>query len=184
MMSTIQQAVSESTRLLSAWQEKADRLDENERKALVTQLKTLFSEELGRRGFFAAYSTSDLQLTQTMKESLKAAVIDNIDAVGDIMVKNIFMSGQSFLLMQRHAQGNIEDKRKAEASRQTMIKSLDLVQGLGLDEIKNKLEDALLAIDSYQEENENPEAKWHQFFKRWNYKRENLERMPDLLNEA
>lgn len=183
MMSTIQQALSESTRLLSTWQEKADELNEKEREALVAQLKTLFSEELGRRGFFAAYSTSDLQLSKSMKESLKAAVIENIDAVGDIMVKNIFMSGQSFLLMQRQAQGNSEDERKAEASRQTMIKSLDLVQGLGLDEIKTKLELALLAIDSYQDENENPEDKWHQFFKRWNYKRANLERMPDLLKQ-
>jgi hypothetical protein len=180
MMSTIQQAVSESTRLLSTWQEKADRLDDKERLALEVQLKTLFSEELGRRGFFAAYSTSDLQLTKAMQETLKAAVLSNIDAVGDIMVKNVFMSGQSYL----GCLASLTHEGKAEASKQTMIKSLDLIQRLGIDEIKNKLQDALLAIHSYQDENENPQDKWQQFFKRWNYRRENLEKMPDLLNEA
>lgn len=162
---------------------------------MLATMKELLASDLAARGFMAALSTSQIDLSGDFLKALKQAVQEHPAVSHDLIVKNIIMSATASI--QHKNSGKSE---QALASQAVSERNCRLAQLLSNDGLDATLKAASQAIDSFQitradaaaatsttgasSEAGQTDDYWHSFFRRWGYTRELLQEVQSRYSSS
>lgn len=195
-MQTIQQSISDSMRVLEKWTEAQNSTPPAvSTEEMLATMKELLASDLAARGFMAALSTSQIDLSGDFLKALKQAVQEHPAVSHDLIVKNIIMSATASI--QHKNSGKSE---QALASQAVSERNCRLAQLLSNDGLDATLKAASQAIDSFQitradaaaatsttgasSEAGQTDDYWHNFFRRWGYTRELLQEVQSRYSSS
>ncbi len=167
-MQTIQQAISESMKLIASIEEGT-----MEKSEITEKVSALFENEVSARGFMAALGTSSVTLSKDAYEGLLDGLKQHQEVAYDLLVKNIIMSASATLT---HEENGKEDMRVS--SEQVTARCLDLAKALNDAKLNAKVEEVLAAIHTFQldpKAKHDSHAMWFDFFERWGYEGRHLD---------
>jgi|GEM_PF-694179 len=178
-MASIQEAMSNSTRLLEAAEKGTIAPDK-----LAIEVESLLANNLSARGFMAALATGELPRDPKIQSALLKGISAGKANSYELIVKNIVMSGCSAIEHEKNGR-----KKEAEGSRATSASSIELARLLAdpdLDALAKEAHNAIQAKTSGQSENNSaPQSDiWFKFFERWGYSNESLQLVADSLRSA
>lgn len=179
-MQTIQQSISDSMRVLENWTEAQNSTTHDVTAAqMLATMRELLANDLSARGFMAALSTSQIDLSGDFLKALKEAVNEHPAVCHDLIVKNIIMSATASI--QHRNSGKTEQALASQAVSERNCRLAQLLRNEGLDAT---LKAAITAIESFEKrfmdsaaatsETDQTNDYWHKFFRRWGYSRELL----------
>jgi len=166
-MQTIQQAISESMKLIASIEEGA--LGKAE---ITNKVSALFDNELSARGFMAALGSSKVKLSEESYAGLLEGLKEHKDIAYDLLVKNIIMSSSASLT---HEENGKEDMRVS--SEEVTARCLDIARALNDVKLNAKVEEVLAAIHTFEQDpvaKHDTHAMWFDFFERWGYEGRHL----------
>ncbi|MBI5173039.1 MAG: hypothetical protein SFV17_22080 [Candidatus Obscuribacter sp.] len=195
-MQTIQQSISDSMRVLEKWTEAQNSTPPAvSTEEMLATMKELLASDLAARGFMAALSTSQIDLSGDFLKALKQAVQEHPAVSHDLIVKNIIMSATASI--QHKNSGKSE---QALASQAVSERNCRLAQLLSNDGLDATLKAASQAIDSFETTRADTAAAtsaagasseagqtddyWHSFFRRWGYTRELLQEVQSRYSSS
>jgi len=129
-------------------------LDEN---AIEKEVSTIVNNKNGGRGFFVAYLTSDLSLSDEPSEGIINGLKSAMDIVGELLVKNLAMSSAMTIT---HSRNN--DFKNVKGSQRVYERTNNLIKQIKLDLVRQELEKLKVTIV-------NGEGDYNDFLERWNY---------------
>ncbi|NJL71986.1 MAG: hypothetical protein HC888_10495 [Candidatus Competibacteraceae bacterium] len=113
-MQTIQQSISDSMRVLEKWTEAQNGTAHDVTAAqMLATMRELLANDLSARGFMAALSTSQIDLSGDFLKALKEAVKEHPAVCHDLIVKNIIMSATASI--QHRNSGKTEQALASQA---------------------------------------------------------------------
>ncbi len=179
-MQTIQQSISDSMRVLEKWTEaQTGTVHDVTTAEMLATMRELLASDLSARGFMAALSTSQIELSGDFLKALKEAVNEHPTVSHDLIVKNIIMSATASI--QHRNSGKTEQALASQAVSERNCRLAELLSNEGLDAT---LKAASTAIESFEKrladssvatsETDQTNDYWHKFFRRWGYSRELL----------
>lgn len=127
------------------------------------RVESLLSSKNGGRGFFVAYLTSDLPLSDCPSEGIISALRSTEAISGDLLVKNLAMSSAMKIAHSRN-----HDLENVIGSERVCRRTRNLIQKLSLPSIKQELH-------KLQNTLKNERGEYLSFLQRWQYDTEQKE---------
>ncbi len=167
-MQTIQQAISDSMKLIASIEEGT-----MGRSEIAEKVSALFDNEVSARGFMAALGTSSVTLSKDAYAGLLDGLKQHQEVAYDLLVKNIIMSASATLT---HEENGKDEMRVS--SEQVTTRCLELAKALNDAKLNAKVEEVLAAIHKFQldpKAKHDSHAMWFDFFERWGYEGRHLD---------
>lgn len=130
---------------------------------IETQIAPLVKSKQGARGFFVAYLTSELPLADAPSEGIINALKSAPNMVGELLVKNVAMSTAMSITHRRN-----QDEETAKSSEIVARRSINLIEKLDLDLIKEELAKLQTTLAK-------GEGNYQGFLEKWGYDAEQKE---------
>ena len=121
------------------------------------KVASIVSTKNGGRGFFVAYLTSELALSDKPSEGIIKGLQSSVEIVGLLLVKNLAMSSAMTIT---HSRNN--DISNVQGSQKVYRRTRDIIQQIKIDSIKQELEKLKATIAT-------GEGEYTSFLERWGY---------------
>ena len=134
------------------------------------KVEFLLSSKNGGRGFFVAYLTSDVSLSDRPSQGIIDGLKSTVEISGDLLVKNLAMSSAMAIA---HSRNN--DEENAVGSQKVCRRTSNLIQKLNLQSIDNELQ-------KLQRTLEDGKGEYLDFLERWGYDAEQKEAIKTTIS--
>ena len=148
---SFEQAIEIAFLWCSAWDE-----GELSDEVIAERVSELITTPEGARGFFVVSLASDCPLLDRLPDILVMKLREAGDPIIDLTVRNLAMSSAMALHHQRQ-----DDHQQKEGSERVMMRCKELLKLLDPNQVRNRLERILNAI--------NGEGEYLAFLEKWNY---------------